>query len=458
MDDTGRVVVRFFELGAPNQYGAGRVVERKGTLFLPPDGPFDDDDVHWEGPSLFRETDKYKYAWIPASRLKHFREGLWEKFQRTYYLRNVPRATRTSDLPGKPVNVERWSRLEQWHCECGPSSTRVSADEMLERSQRTRLRSAKGRISQRRMDWMIYFLENNLVPAYADKAAAYECRGPSTVQVNAAMKLVGEAISMVKDEDIDIIEPGRRANIDAFGSDVITEPVSASVTYLEATHEVKSLELLELCPTTTNHTHVTCSCRAGQKGDLCAPKLAAMMKIDKRLTLTALGAHVKREDDRVSSPGSDDDGAGHVDDITTSGYVHMAEETGEVETLSPRRMRVPPPKASAVEIQRRERVEAVKLLERIASILKTEKEIDANVVTRVLGVSKEAEEMLSRREEFRAIQAMLDHVHAGSGVATGLGSRGNRSSIDSGKRNSLSREHSFAEFKSHPRKVGRPDE
>ena len=43
-----------------------------------------------------------------------------------------------NDLPGNPVNVERWSRWEQWHCECGPSSTRVSADEMLKYSQSTR--------------------------------------------------------------------------------------------------------------------------------------------------------------------------------------------------------------------------------------------------------------------------------------------------------------------------------
>jgi len=80
MDDTGQVVVRFLELGAPNQYGAGRVVERNGILSLPPDGPFDADDVHWEGRSLFRETDKYKYAWIPGSRLDDFREGLWQNF------------------------------------------------------------------------------------------------------------------------------------------------------------------------------------------------------------------------------------------------------------------------------------------------------------------------------------------------------------------------------------------
>ena len=92
-----------------------------------------------------------------------------------------------------------------------------------------------------------------------------------------------------------------------------------------------------------------------------------------------------------------------------------------------------------------------------ASYLETEEMIDEKAVKRLLGAGKEANEMLSRQDEFRALQAMLDHSHAGSGVATGLGSRGNRSSIDSGKRNSLSRERSFAEFKNHQGPVPMPD-
>ena len=32
---------------------------------------------------------------------------------------------------------------------------------------------------------------------------------------------------------------------------------------------------------TTDHSTITCSCRMGQKGDLCAPKIAAIMKLQK---------------------------------------------------------------------------------------------------------------------------------------------------------------------------------
>ena len=40
---------------------------------------------------------------------------------------------------------------------------------------------------------------------------------------------------------------------------------------------------------TTDHSSITCSCRMGQKGDLCAPKIAAMMKLQKLSALKALG-------------------------------------------------------------------------------------------------------------------------------------------------------------------------
>ena len=46
---------------------------------------------------------------------------------------------------------------------------------------------------------------------------------------------------------------------------------------------------------------------------------------------------------------------------------------------------------------------------------------------------------------------MISHSsHAGFAAATGLASRGNRSSIDAGKRDSLTRERAFAELENHP--------
>ena len=65
--------------------------------------------------------------------------------------------------------------------------------------------------------------------------------------------------------------------------------MAAKVTFKGETHEVRSLEKLDLCATTTDHSTITCSCRMGQKGDLCAPKIAAMMKLQKLSALKALG-------------------------------------------------------------------------------------------------------------------------------------------------------------------------
>ena len=51
---------------------------------------------------------------------------------------------------------------------------------------------------------------------------------------------------------------------------------------------------------------------------------------------------------------------------------------------------------------------------------------------------------------------MISHSsHAGFAAATGLASRGNRSSIDAGKRDSLTRERAFAELENHPIKTRR---
>ena len=51
---------------------------------------------------------------------------------------------------------------------------------------------------------------------------------------------------------------------------------------------------------TTDHSSITCSCRMGQKGDLCAPKIAAMMKLQKFSALKALG--MKLADDEYAEP------------------------------------------------------------------------------------------------------------------------------------------------------------
>ena len=64
-----------YEIGGANQHGPPREVQRTATLSLPLDGSFDDHDVCWERARFFRESDAYKYAWIPQARLEDFREA-----------------------------------------------------------------------------------------------------------------------------------------------------------------------------------------------------------------------------------------------------------------------------------------------------------------------------------------------------------------------------------------------
>ena len=108
-------------------------VARAATLSLPPDGSFDDHDVCWERAKFLRESDAYKYAWIPQARLEDFREGLRKKtVDRSYFLQHRIGAQTergNDELPGRNVNThDRWLRREEWHCECGPGSTQLTPD------------------------------------------------------------------------------------------------------------------------------------------------------------------------------------------------------------------------------------------------------------------------------------------------------------------------------------------
>ncbi len=126
-----------YEIGGSHRHGSPREVERTATLSLPPDGSFDDHDVCWERAKFLRESDAFKYAWIPQARLEDFREGLREtKVDRSYFLQHSRVGARESgDLPGQSVNTrDRWLRCERWHCECGPGSTQLSPDDILFRT------------------------------------------------------------------------------------------------------------------------------------------------------------------------------------------------------------------------------------------------------------------------------------------------------------------------------------
>ena len=145
----GRVLCASTKPVAHDRHGPRKQVARAATLSLPPDGSFDDHDVCWERAKFLRESDAYKYAWIPQARLEDFREGLRKKtVDRSYFLESTEVVAQTErgndDLPGRNVNTrDRWLRRETWHCECGPGSTQLTPDEMIASSKRAQAKRTR---------------------------------------------------------------------------------------------------------------------------------------------------------------------------------------------------------------------------------------------------------------------------------------------------------------------------
>ena len=96
----------------------------------------------------------------------------------------------------------------------------TGAVESFHSTWKARLKSTKGRVSQRRLDWMIHFLESNLLPGFVDRAARYDVRGAPTSKLNDILKLVDEA-DKVDDTNVTFTDPERRASIDDLGSEDI---------------------------------------------------------------------------------------------------------------------------------------------------------------------------------------------------------------------------------------------
>ena len=327
-------------------------------------------------------------------------------------------------------NIEKWAK--QFRSDVVYSIDTSGAVESFHSKWKNRLLSSKGRISQRRLDWMIYFLECVLLPAYVDKATAHECRGPTTAQRSKTLALAGTA-NMIPDGDIAIIDSGPRASVDEYESEIITRPVTANVTFKGATHHVQYLEKLDLCAMTTDHEPIICSCRMGQKGDLCAPKVAAMMKIQKYSAFKALGLNPAGETEDA------DDNEDEYADVTMGEHLDEP-EMGSLnpESPQPRRM-ITTPNVSTVE--QRKLADTRQLLECALASLRESKPVAKEWLDQMHAVSTEVSELVQRRDELAVMANMIDDSsHAASAPATGLAPRGNRSNIDAGKRNSLTRE------------------
>ena len=276
--------------------------------------------------------------------------------------------TKYYDSQWRP-QFKKWAKQFRSNVEYSIDTT--GAVESFHSTWKGRLRSTKGRISQRRLDWMIYFLERVLLPGFVDRVTAHECRGPTTAQRNKTISLVCTA-NKITDGDIAIIESESRVSVDAYESDIITRPLGAKVTFEGETHDVQSLEKLDLCATATDHSTITCSCRMGQKGDLCAPKIAAMMKLQKFSALKALGMNVA-DDERAE---------------VTTGEHWDEPEPGSLDPGSPQpRKTIKTPNVSTLE--QRKLAESRRQLELALASLGEAKSLDTDWVDRVHTVSME---------------------------------------------------------------------
>jgi hypothetical protein len=184
---------------------------------------------------------------------------------------------------------------------------------------------------------------------------------------------------------------------------------------------------------TMDHELITCSCRVGQKDDLCAPKIAAMMKIQKFSAFKALGLNLAGENEDAAE--NEDEYA----DVTMGEHLDET-ELGSLSPGSPQPRRViTTPNVSAVE--QRKLADTRQQLERALASLREPKPLDKQWLDRMHAVSTEVLELVQCRDELAVMANMIDDSsHAASAAATGLASRGNRSNIDAGKRSSLTRE------------------
>jgi len=72
--------------------------------------------------------------------------------------------------------------------------------------------------------------------------------------------------------------------------------VSYRVNYSGEVHNVSGLETLEDCALDRDHSRVKCSCALGRNGQVCAPKMKAMLMENELWTFKALGIQCKPDD------------------------------------------------------------------------------------------------------------------------------------------------------------------
>ena len=150
------------------------------------------------------------------------------------------------------------------------------------------MRDGKGDIRSRRMDWLIHHLEHEIIPQYCDKV----CQAETSMAPARVMKAMFHVVDDAK--TIDDIKDVEKKTID--DEEGTRFSVTYVVNYSGEVHHVSGLETLEDCALDRDDTQVKCSCALGRNGQLCPPKVKAMLMENKVWTFKALNIPCKPDD------------------------------------------------------------------------------------------------------------------------------------------------------------------
>ena len=180
-----------------------------------------------------------------------------------------------------------WARHFRSGLTYGTQETTGSIESFHGRWKARLIADGKGDIRSRRMDWLIHHLQHEIIPRYCDKV----CQAETSM----APARVRKAMFHVLDEarTIDGMKDVEKETTDDEGTRF---SVSYRVNYSGEVHNVSGLETLEDCALDRDHTQVKCSCALGRNGQVCAPKMKAMLIENELWTFKALNIQCKPDD------------------------------------------------------------------------------------------------------------------------------------------------------------------
>lgn len=167
----------------------------------------------------------------------------------------------------------------------GTQETTGSIESFHGRWKASILADGKGNINGRRMDWLVWYLEHDIIPRYCDKVCEADTSLPFGKERKARLAAFQEAnlinegsIVDVTDDDRDSEEPRRPAY---------------DIVHAGETHRVRGFENFEELAIDHNPSGITCTCSAGRNGAICAPKVKAMLLVNESWTYRILGLRFK---------------------------------------------------------------------------------------------------------------------------------------------------------------------